>query len=179
MYSQRPMEHLSVQAVLGLIGAIILVGLAGEWVFNKTSIPSVLILLGLGMALGPGLKLIDPRAILRPASENLRSCAGDQRQLHRDFDVGRSPRGHFSRTRAFPTARKNPRGHGAGDLHGRGLFNADLRQDPGLPGPVGLLKDFTPGGAHRECGIDQSHMGVGLGKIAKLCPRLRQVMLRE
>ena len=61
------MAELSVQAVLGLIGAIILVGLAGEWVFKKTSIPSVLILIGLGITLGPGLKLIDPHAITTAA----------------------------------------------------------------------------------------------------------------
>jgi potassium/hydrogen antiporter len=61
------MVELSVQAVLGLIGAIILVGLAGEWVFKRTGIPSVLILIGLGIVLGPGLKLVDPHAITTAA----------------------------------------------------------------------------------------------------------------
>jgi mannosyl-3-phosphoglycerate phosphatase family protein len=61
------MVELSVQTVLGLIGTIILVGLAGEWVFKKTGIPSVLILIGLGMLLGPGLKLIDPLSITKTA----------------------------------------------------------------------------------------------------------------
>jgi len=61
------MAELSVQAVLGLIGMIILVGLAGEWVFKKTGVPSVLILIGLGIVLGPGFKLIDPHAITTTA----------------------------------------------------------------------------------------------------------------
>lgn len=61
------MVELSVQAVLGLIGAIILVGLAGEWVFKKTGVPSVLILIGVGIVLGPGLKLVAPHAITSAA----------------------------------------------------------------------------------------------------------------
>lgn len=61
------MVELSVQTVLGLIGMIILVGLAGEWVFKKTGIPSVLILIALGVVLGPVLRLIDPHAITTAA----------------------------------------------------------------------------------------------------------------
>ncbi len=57
------MVELSVQAVLGLIGMIILVGLAGEWIFKKTGVPSVLILIGLGIVLGPGFHLLDHHAI--------------------------------------------------------------------------------------------------------------------
>lgn len=49
------MEFLSVEAVLGLIGLVILVGLAGEVGFRRTGIPSVLFLMGLGILLGPVL----------------------------------------------------------------------------------------------------------------------------
>jgi cell volume regulation protein A len=44
---------LSVAAVLGLVGMIILVGLAGEWIFKKTGVPNAIILIGLGVLLGP------------------------------------------------------------------------------------------------------------------------------
>jgi len=57
------MVELSVQAVLGLIGMIILVGLAGEWIFKKTGVPSALILIGLGIVLGPGFHLLDHHSI--------------------------------------------------------------------------------------------------------------------
>jgi Na+:H+ antiporter len=53
------MEPLSVQAVLGLIGLVILIGLAGEFFFRKTGIPSVLFLIALGILLGPVLQLAD------------------------------------------------------------------------------------------------------------------------
>lgn len=46
------MESLSVESVLGLIGVVILVGLAGEVGFKRTGIPSVLFLMGLGIVLG-------------------------------------------------------------------------------------------------------------------------------
>jgi cell volume regulation protein A len=57
------MEPLSVQAVLGLIGLVILIGLAGEVFFKKTGIPSVLFLIGLGVLLGPVLRLADARDV--------------------------------------------------------------------------------------------------------------------
>ena len=47
------------QMVLGLIGLVILIGLAGEVFFKKTGIPSVLFLIGLGVLFGPILKLAD------------------------------------------------------------------------------------------------------------------------
>jgi cell volume regulation protein A len=47
------METLSVETVLGLIGIVILVGLAGEVGFKRTGIPSVLFLMGLGLLIGP------------------------------------------------------------------------------------------------------------------------------
>lgn len=53
------MESLSVEAVLGLIGVVILVGLAGEVGFKRTGIPSVLFLMGLGVLLGPVLGYAD------------------------------------------------------------------------------------------------------------------------
>ena len=53
------MESLSVETVLGLIGIVILVGLAGEVGFKRTGIPSVLFLMGLGLLLGPVLGYAD------------------------------------------------------------------------------------------------------------------------
>jgi cell volume regulation protein A len=53
------MESLSVETVLGLIGVVILVGLAGEVGFKRTGIPSVLFLMGLGILLGPVLGYAD------------------------------------------------------------------------------------------------------------------------
>ncbi|WP_447978928.1 cation:proton antiporter domain-containing protein [Candidatus Nitrospira bockiana] len=52
------MEQLTVQAVLGLIGVIILIGLGGEFLFKKTGMPSVLFLIALGVLLGPIAGLI-------------------------------------------------------------------------------------------------------------------------
>ncbi|WP_455377194.1 cation:proton antiporter domain-containing protein [Petrachloros mirabilis] len=49
------MEALSVETLLGLVGLVILVGLAGEVGFKRTGIPSVLFLMGLGVLLGPVL----------------------------------------------------------------------------------------------------------------------------
>lgn len=51
------MEPLSVETVLGLTGLVILVGLAGEVVFKRIGIPSVLFLMGFGVLLGPVLHL--------------------------------------------------------------------------------------------------------------------------
>ncbi len=53
------MDSLSVETVLGLIGVVILVGLAGEVGFKRTGIPSVLFLMGLGLLLGPVLGYAD------------------------------------------------------------------------------------------------------------------------
>lgn len=57
------MEQLSVQAVLGLIGFIILIGLAGELFLKKTGIPSVLLLIALGVLGGPVLGLVEPSRV--------------------------------------------------------------------------------------------------------------------
>jgi cell volume regulation protein A len=54
---------LSVEAVLGLIGVVILVGLAGEVGFKRTGIPSVLFLMGLGVLLGPILGYADAERV--------------------------------------------------------------------------------------------------------------------
>lgn len=59
------MEPLSVETVLGLTGLVILVGLAGELVFHRTGIPSVLFLMGLGVLLGPVLHFADATALTR------------------------------------------------------------------------------------------------------------------
>ncbi|WP_455242494.1 cation:proton antiporter domain-containing protein [Petrachloros mirabilis] len=57
------MEALSVETLLGLVGLVILVGLAGEVGFKRTGIPSVLFLMGLGVLLGPVLGLADAASI--------------------------------------------------------------------------------------------------------------------
>jgi cell volume regulation protein A len=57
------MEQLSVQAVLGLVGFIILIGLAGELFLKKTGIPSVLLLVALGVLGGPVLNLVEPSRV--------------------------------------------------------------------------------------------------------------------
>lgn len=62
------MEHISVETVLGLVGIVILVGLAGEAGFKRTGVPSVLFLMGLGILLGPVLGYADASrvALLAP-----------------------------------------------------------------------------------------------------------------
>jgi cell volume regulation protein A len=57
------MGQLSVETVLGLIGVIILVGLAGELFFKRTGIPSVLFLMGFGVLLGPILHLAEASSV--------------------------------------------------------------------------------------------------------------------
>lgn len=61
------MESLSVEAVLGLTGLIILVGLAGELIFTRTGIPSVLFLMGFGVLLGPVFHLAEPTVVMKLA----------------------------------------------------------------------------------------------------------------
>lgn len=56
-------ESLSVETVLGLTGLVILVGLAGELIFHRTGIPSVLFLMGLGVVLGPVLHLANAASL--------------------------------------------------------------------------------------------------------------------
>lgn len=58
------MEPLSVDLVLGLTGLIILVSLAGELVFRRTGIPSVLFLMGFGVLLGPVFHVAEPTAVM-------------------------------------------------------------------------------------------------------------------
>jgi potassium/hydrogen antiporter len=62
------MEQISVETVLGLVGIVILVGLAGEAGFKRTGVPSVLFLMGLGILLGPVLGYADASrvAVLAP-----------------------------------------------------------------------------------------------------------------
>ncbi|GKS56922.1 hypothetical protein YTPLAS18_04490 [Nitrospira sp.] len=61
------MESLSVNAVLGLTGVIILVGLAGELILRRTGIPSVIFLLGFGILLGPVFHLAEPTVVMKLA----------------------------------------------------------------------------------------------------------------
>ena len=61
------MPMLSVQMVLGLTGLVILIGLAGEVVFKRTGIPSVLLLMGFGVLLGPVFHLAEPAQVMKLA----------------------------------------------------------------------------------------------------------------
>ena len=61
------MEPLSVATVLGLTGLVILVGLAGELVFQRTGIPSVLFLMGFGILLGPIFHVAEPSQVMKLA----------------------------------------------------------------------------------------------------------------
>ena len=56
-------ERLSVNTLFLLIGGIIFLGIAGSYLFEKTRIPDVLILMGLGFILGPMLGLVNPATI--------------------------------------------------------------------------------------------------------------------
>lgn len=59
------MESLSVELVLGLTGLIILIGLAGELVFKRTGVPSVLFLMGFGVLLGPVFHVAEPELVMK------------------------------------------------------------------------------------------------------------------
>ncbi len=61
------MESLSVNAVLGLTGLIILVGLAGDLILRRTGVPSVLFLMGFGVLLGPVFQVVEPAAAMKLA----------------------------------------------------------------------------------------------------------------
>ena len=61
------MPLLSVEMVLGLTGVVILIGLAGEVVFKRTGIPSVLLLMGFGVLLGPVFHLAEPAQVMKLA----------------------------------------------------------------------------------------------------------------
>ncbi|MBS0150804.1 MAG: cation:proton antiporter [Nitrospira sp.] len=61
------MDLLSVEVVLGLTGLVILVGLAGELVFRRTGVPSVLFLMGFGILLGPVFHVAEPTAVMKLA----------------------------------------------------------------------------------------------------------------
>src|ERR1700733_9785855 len=58
---------MSVNALFFLMGGIIFLGIAGSYLFEKTRIPDVLILMGLGFILGPVMRVVDP-ATLRVVS---------------------------------------------------------------------------------------------------------------
>ena len=61
------MQLLSVEVVLGLTGVVILIGLAGEVVFKRTGIPSVLLLMGFGVLLGPVFHLTEAAQVMKLA----------------------------------------------------------------------------------------------------------------
>lgn len=46
------------------IAAIVVVGVAAQWIATRIGIPSILLLLGAGLVAGPGLEVIDPDALL-------------------------------------------------------------------------------------------------------------------
>ncbi len=58
------MEQISVETALGLIGLVILVGLAGDLFFKRTGVPSVLFLMGLGVLLGPVLHFAEASKVI-------------------------------------------------------------------------------------------------------------------
>lgn len=58
---------MSVVLIFALAGIILILGFLGNYVFRKTGIPDILILILLGIEIGPVLKLVDP-VVLAPIS---------------------------------------------------------------------------------------------------------------
>jgi potassium/hydrogen antiporter len=48
-----------------IAGIIILIGFLGSLLFERTKIPDVLVLLGIGVLLGPILNLFDPKSLIK------------------------------------------------------------------------------------------------------------------
>jgi cell volume regulation protein A len=65
---------MTVAAVFGFIGILLLIGFLADFLFKKTSFPDILILLGLGYLIGPVLNIVDPSQIA-PASQLIASLA--------------------------------------------------------------------------------------------------------
>jgi len=54
--------------VLGLVGILLIIGFLADYLFRKTSIPDILILISLGYVIGPVLHIVEPSE-LAPASQ--------------------------------------------------------------------------------------------------------------
>jgi cell volume regulation protein A len=65
---------MTVAAVFGFIGILLLIGFLADFLFRKTSFPDILILIALGYLIGPVLKIVDPSQIA-PYSEIIASLA--------------------------------------------------------------------------------------------------------
>jgi cell volume regulation protein A len=65
---------MAVILAFGLAGIIMILGFLGNYLFKKTGIPDILILIGVGIFLGPLMKYIDP-SLLQPISEIFISLA--------------------------------------------------------------------------------------------------------
>ncbi len=65
---------MTVAAIFGFIGILLLIGFLADFLFRKTNFPDILILLALGYLIGPVLNIVDPSQIA-PASEIIASLA--------------------------------------------------------------------------------------------------------
>jgi cell volume regulation protein A len=65
---------MTVAAVFGFIGILLLIGFLADFLFRKTSFPDILILLALGYLIGPVLNIVDPSQIA-PASQIIAGLA--------------------------------------------------------------------------------------------------------
>jgi len=65
---------MTVAAIFGFIGILLLIGFLADFLFRKTNFPDILILLALGYLIGPVLKIVDPSQIA-PASQIIASLA--------------------------------------------------------------------------------------------------------
>jgi cell volume regulation protein A len=65
---------MTVTAVFGFIGILLLIGFLADFLFRKTNFPDILILLALGYLIGPVFHIVDPSQVA-PASELIASLA--------------------------------------------------------------------------------------------------------
>ena len=65
---------MTVTAVFGFIGILLLIGFVADFLFRKTNFPDILILLALGYLIGPVFHIVDPSQVA-PASELIASLA--------------------------------------------------------------------------------------------------------
>ncbi len=65
---------MSVAVIFALAGVILILGFLSDYIFKKTGVPDILILILLGIEIGPVLKLIDPM-VLAPISPIFSSLA--------------------------------------------------------------------------------------------------------
>lgn len=65
---------MSVILTFALAGIILILGFIGNYLFKRTSVPDIIILVALGLLLGPVFKVIDP-TVLAPISEIFASLA--------------------------------------------------------------------------------------------------------